>query len=89
MDAGFFEPARDAGFLVVDGGFAEAREAGFALAARDAGLAEPARDALEAGFAPAALLAGLPAALEAGLAYARVSDWAATAGGPQPQRAPS
>ena len=73
MDAGFFEPARDAGFLVVDGGFAEARDAGFALA-RDAGFADPARDVLEAGLAPAALLAGLLAALEAGLAYAKVSE---------------
>ena len=62
------EPARDAGFLAVDAGFAEALEEGFALAARDAGLADPARDALEAGFAPAALLAGFAAALEAGLA---------------------
>ncbi len=81
MDAGFFDPARDAGFLAVDAGFAEAREAGFALAARDAGFAEPARDALEAGLAAAALLAGLPAALEDGFAYARVSDWAAAAAG--------
>ena len=54
----------------MDAGFADAREEGFALAARDAGLAEPARDALEAGLEPAlvaaALLAGF--AFEAGLA---------------------
>ena len=62
------EPARDAGFFAVDGGFADALEVGFALAARETGLADPARDALDAGFAPAALLAGLFPALDAGLA---------------------
>lgn len=68
MDAGFFDPALDAGFLAVDAGFAEALLAGFT---------DPAREALEAGFstafeagldAGAALLAGLEAALLAGLA---------------------
>ena len=72
LDAGFFDPARDAGFLPADdGGFADALDAGLALAARDAGFAEPARDALDAGLdaAPAALLAGLLPALDAGFAY--------------------
>ncbi len=61
LEAGFFEPARDAGFLaVVDGGFADAREVGFAEAAREGGF-EP---------ASAALLAGLAAAFDAGFAAA-------------------
>ena len=70
MDAGFFEPAREAGFLAVDAGLALAfdagfaEEAGFSSAAFDSGLAAA---AFEAGL-PAALEAGL-AALEAGLAY--------------------
>lgn len=68
LDAGFLEPARDTGFFAVDGGFADTLEAGFALAAREAGLADPARDAFDTGFAPAALLAGLFPALDAGLA---------------------
>ena len=67
LDAGFFDPAREAGFAeAVDAGLA-AFEAGFAVAALDAGLAE----ALEAGFAAAVLDAGLVdagLALEAGLA---------------------
>lgn len=70
MDAGFLDPAREAGFFAAaDGGFADVRDAGLALGARDAGFAEPARDALDAGL-DAALLAGLAAAFEAGFAYA-------------------
>ena len=74
------DPARDAGFLAVDAGLADAFEEGFALAARDAGFADPARDALDAGLA-AALLAGF-AALEAGLAYSgqRVVSYKAITG---------
>lgn len=69
LDAGFLDPAREAGFFAAaDGGF-DARDAGLALGARDAGFAEPARDALDAGL-DAALLAGLAAAFEAGFAYA-------------------
>lgn len=67
MDAGFFDPAREAGFAdAVDAGFA-ALEAGF-TEALDAGFA----DALDAGLAAAAFEAGLVEvglALEAGLAY--------------------
>ena len=73
LDAGFFEPAREAGFLaVVEGGLADARdgawpalEAGLADSARDAGLVAP--SALDGGFA--ALEAGFATALESGLAY--------------------
>lgn len=60
LEAGFLEPALDAGFLVVEAGFAEARDEGFVV--------------LETGFSDAALEAGLvalgsgwAAALEAGL----------------------
>jgi hypothetical protein len=65
LDAGFFDPAREAGLTdAFEEGFTEALEAGFA-SAFDAGFA----DALDAGLA-AALEAGLAAALEAGLAAA-------------------
>ena len=68
FEAGFLEPALLAGFLaVVDGGLTDARDAGFAEAAREGGL-EP---ALDAGFVAAALEGGLEAALDAGLACAR------------------
>ncbi len=85
LDAGFFDPARDAGFLVVDAGFTDVLEGGFALAARDPGFAEPARDAFDAGLAAAALLAGLAAALEAGFAYATVSEGRREASRPKPR----
>jgi len=66
LDAGFFEPALDAGLTdALEAGFTEpALEAGFD-AAFDAGLAA----ALEAGLA-AAFDAGLAAAFDAGLAAA-------------------
>ena len=75
MDAGFFDPAREAGLalpareagLAADAGLADAFEAGFAEAL-DAGLAAAFEAGLDAG---AALLAGLEAALEAGLAYTK------------------
>ena len=69
LEAGFLEPALDAGFFaVVDGGFADARDAGLLAppAALEAGLLDvPA--ALDGGF-EAAFEGGFEAALEAGLA---------------------
>jgi len=63
LDAGFLEPALEAGFLaVVERGLADARDAG--LAVLEAGFAG---DAWEAGF-EAALDAGFDAALDSGLA---------------------
>jgi hypothetical protein len=65
LDAGFFDPAREAGLAdAFEEGFTEALEAGFA-SAFEAGFA----DALDAGLA-AALEAGLAAAFEAGFAAA-------------------
>jgi hypothetical protein len=60
LEAGFLDPARDAGLAEA------AREAGLAAAA-EAGLADDAGLALDAGFSTA-LDAGLAAALEVGFA---------------------
>ena len=63
LDAGFLEPALEAGFLtVVESGLADARDAG--LVAFEAGFAGA---AWEAGF-EAALDAGFDAVLDSGLA---------------------
>lgn len=64
MEAGFLEPALDAGFRAVEAGFADARDEG--LVTFDAGFSDV---ALEAGLMAEALDSGLAAAaFESGLA---------------------
>lgn len=90
LDAGFLDPALEAGFLAfVDAGFADARDAGFS--ALEAGLADSALDTafeadLDTGLgadldAGAALDDDLASALDAGLAAAFESGLAFFAGG--------
>lgn len=65
LEAGFLEPALDAGFLAVEAGFADARDEGFV--AFDAGFSDV---ALEAGLVAETLDSGLAAAgFDSGLAY--------------------
>lgn len=64
MEAGFLEPALDAGFLAVEAGFPAARDEGFV--AFDAGFSDV---ALEAGLmADSGLAAALEAGFDSGLA---------------------
>lgn len=90
LDAGFLDPALEAGFLAfVDAGFADARDAGFSTL--EAGLADPALDtAFEAGLdtgldadldGGATLDDDFASALDAGLAGALESGLVFFAGG--------